>query len=176
MFCDVCWCRFRYFDMFWYVLICFDMFWYVLICFDMFWYMFDMFWYVLIYVWYVLIYVWYVLIYLICFYMCLYRYSWGLFFSTIIHISEVRGSEEPYGGLLDGFNSWTWLLVANLSCMGIVISLIMKYMDNIVKLFLNGIYVLHMFLYFLICYIYICLYFFMLYMFFIYYICFICDI
>lgn len=45
---------------------------------------------------------------------------------------------ETTGSLFTGYGAWTWALVANYTCFGLVMGYIMKHLDNINKLFMSG--------------------------------------
>eukprot|EP00931_Biecheleriopsis_adriatica_P037336 TRINITY_DN21412_c0_g1_i1.p1 TRINITY_DN21412_c0_g1~~TRINITY_DN21412_c0_g1_i1.p1 ORF type:complete len:335 (+),score=71.17 TRINITY_DN21412_c0_g1_i1:129-1133(+) len=47
-------------------------------------------------------------------------------------------SARTTGSLFKGYGVWTWVLVANYTCFGLVIGYIMKHLDNIHKLFMSG--------------------------------------
>jgi UDP-galactose transporter len=59
----------------------------------------------------------------------------------IVNLSGfVASSSESHrkGGLLTGYNSYTWGLVATYALMGLLLAQVMKFFDNIVKLFISG--------------------------------------
>ena len=69
-------------------------------------------------------------------------YFWGILFSIFHCIIEMAWQHEAYGtnsSLLDGFNFFTWLLVANQALMGLVLTAIIHQMGAISKLFLLSI-------------------------------------
>lgn len=47
-------------------------------------------------------------------------------------------SDSPLTGILNGYNRYVWALVATYSLMGLLLAQVMKYFDNIVKLFISG--------------------------------------
>jgi drug/metabolite transporter (DMT)-like permease len=86
-------------------------------------------------------------------------FAWGIFFNAIVFIREEAPvahqmselSENEYdddvespfataygrfAGLFMGYNGWTVAIMLNQAFTGLVLSLVMKYLDNIVKLFM----------------------------------------
>eukprot|EP00927_Polykrikos_kofoidii_P017149 TRINITY_DN1777_c0_g1_i2.p1 TRINITY_DN1777_c0_g1~~TRINITY_DN1777_c0_g1_i2.p1 ORF type:complete len:352 (-),score=30.64 TRINITY_DN1777_c0_g1_i2:45-1100(-) len=49
-----------------------------------------------------------------------------------------RKPSDGFPHLFEGFNFWTWCLMLNFCLLGILISFIMKYLDNIQKLLMSG--------------------------------------
>ena len=66
-------------------------------------------------------------------------YFWGMIFSIFHCILELTWQFENYGtrsNILDGFNTYTWILIANQALMGLVLTAIIHQMGAISKLFL----------------------------------------
>lgn len=62
-------------------------------------------------------------------------YSIGCCFNLCMYL----GSGHNFGlDLIKGYNMWTWALVATYASMGLILGYVMKFFDNIVKLFLSG--------------------------------------
>jgi len=64
-------------------------------------------------------------------------YTVGVLFCLSTHLST-GGANPLQGGLVKGYNAYTWALVATYSVMGLLLAQVMKYFDNIVKLFISG--------------------------------------
>jgi UDP-sugar transporter A1/2/3 len=63
-------------------------------------------------------------------------YIMGCCCHLLFHVSNTPG--HPIFGLFHGYNRYTWGLVATYAMMGLLLSQVMKYFDNIVKLFISG--------------------------------------
>ena len=61
-------------------------------------------------------------------------YSWGVVFNSI-GLVIFEGTEVYNRGLLHGYNAWTWALLFNNSVAGLTISAVLKYTNNIVRVF-----------------------------------------
>lgn len=61
-------------------------------------------------------------------------YSWGLVFNSI-GLAVFEGAGVYSRGLLYGYNAWTWALLFNNSVAGLTISAVLKYTNNIVRVF-----------------------------------------
>ena len=61
-------------------------------------------------------------------------YSWGVIFTLLAHIFSSDASTQSTG-FLSGFDSRTWLIIFINAFMGQVVSRVMKYADNIIKVF-----------------------------------------
>jgi len=76
------------------------------------------------------------------FYVCNIRlYAIGCCFNLYAHLTDPLSYRDPEAyksGLLTGYNIYTWGLVATFASMGLIIAQVMKYFDNIVKLFISG--------------------------------------
>ncbi|MCO5580842.1 hypothetical protein L7F22_034715 [Adiantum nelumboides] len=60
-------------------------------------------------------------------------YVFGVLFNFLRLVLE--GGWQKVWGLLNGYGYLTWLVVLNLGCTGLLVSWIMKYADNIVKVY-----------------------------------------
>lgn len=73
----------------------------------------------------------------------IWTYQWGVIFNLIgLVVSELfssGGTKSESSGLLSGlfrgFDFWVWAMIFVTACLGISVSMIMKYFDNIVKCF-----------------------------------------
>merc|ERR1719356_92232 len=66
-------------------------------------------------------------------------YVWGIFFNTMKSLLYREGEGSSLSvGMFAGFNIWTWLLVCTYSFKGLIVSQVMKYLNNIVKLFMSA--------------------------------------
>lgn len=72
-------------------------------------------------------------------------YSIGIVFNIGVHLYSSSSSHiQPtvhwnnFTDIFTGYNVWTWMLVFTYTFMGLLISQVMKYFDNIVKLFMSG--------------------------------------
>lgn len=60
-------------------------------------------------------------------------YAFGVIFNVLRLV--LAGGWQKLWGLFNGYNIVTWLVVVNLGCTGLLVSWIMKYADNIVKVY-----------------------------------------
>jgi UDP-galactose transporter len=61
-------------------------------------------------------------------------YSWGLVFNSV-GLAVFDGRSISNNGLLYGYNAWTWALLVNNAVTGLTISAVLKYTNNIVRVF-----------------------------------------
>ncbi|KAJ1638596.1 nucleotide-sugar transporter-domain-containing protein [Pavlovales sp. CCMP2436] len=63
-------------------------------------------------------------------------YAWGILFNalgTLIHDPQVLAQ-----GFFTGYNKWTWLVIANNALNGLCISALLKFSDNIMRVFAHA--------------------------------------
>merc|ERR1719291_1208222 len=59
----------------------------------------------------------------------------------VVNLSGFMASASPsqsMGGIFTGFNRYTWGLVATYALMGMIVAQVLKFLDNIAKLFMSG--------------------------------------
>ena len=63
-------------------------------------------------------------------------YSFGLMFGVVsLRMDAKRSASSPDQNLFDGFNAFAYLTVATLAICGLLVSFILKYLDNVAKCF-----------------------------------------
>lgn len=62
-------------------------------------------------------------------------YTWGIVFCLVANASGAVDQGTVDGGLFAGFDHRTWMVVIINSCLGQVVSRVMKYADNVTKIF-----------------------------------------
>jgi len=70
---------------------------------------------------------------------------WLYLFGSLFNLATtivMHGSTIMESGFFAGFTPLTCLIVINSSCMGLLISIVMKYLDNIVKVYMNAVAVM----------------------------------
>jgi len=66
-------------------------------------------------------------------------YTIGCCFNLYAHATDkLSYTSDPEAGFLTGYSVYTWLLVCAFASMGLIVAQVMKFFDNIVKLFLSG--------------------------------------
>jgi len=65
-------------------------------------------------------------------------YAIGCLFHLCFHFASNPLGRHPIFGLFTGFNRYTWCLVLTYAMMGLLLAQVMKFFDNIVKLFISG--------------------------------------
>lgn len=64
-------------------------------------------------------------------------YSWGIAFNLVGVLSH-SGTAALGPGFFDGFRGWAWAVVLNNACNGLAISAILKYADNIARVYAHA--------------------------------------
>lgn len=67
-------------------------------------------------------------------------YSWGIVFNlALVYIKPESRAAVTQHGFLTGYNTFTWLYVVSVATMGLSVSFVFKYLDNIARIYALGV-------------------------------------